>query len=169
MSTCTDFVEEETMLQLMVRKMGMEVDRTPKCHAEMAGEGIEYVWALIKNAYRRILLSLKRGKDNFMNCVRECLSKNLVTTERVRKFARRARRYTKGYHVLHQIKKGAVNGHVSQQLQNDDHLAITTKIEQMVQNFKTHRCAMDFDHGFCKTIFKEANTSSSTIDNHSPV
>ena len=135
----------------------------------MAGEGIEYVWALVKNAYRRILLSLKRGKDNFMNCVRECFSKNLVTTERVRKFARRARRYTKGYHVLHQIKKGAVNSHGSQQLQNDDHLAITTKIEQMVQNFKTHRYAMDFDHGFCKTIFKEANTSTSTIDNHSPV
>jgi hypothetical protein len=23
------------------------------------------------------------------------------------------------------------------------------------QKFKTHRCAMDFDHGFCKTIFKQ--------------
>ena len=32
---------------------------------------------------------------------------------------------------------------------------VPIKLEQMVKQFKTHRCAMDFDHGFCKTIFKE--------------
>ena len=43
-------------------------------------------------------------------------------------FAQQARQYTKGYHVLYQMKKGAVNGPDSQKLQNDHHLAIATKI-----------------------------------------
>jgi len=37
MVRCLDFEEEETMLLSMVCKMGFEVDRTPKCHAKMAG------------------------------------------------------------------------------------------------------------------------------------
>ena len=42
MTNCLDFEEEETLLQSMGRGMGVLVDRTPKCHCEMAGEGIEY-------------------------------------------------------------------------------------------------------------------------------
>ena len=43
LSSCKDFEEEESLLQSMGRKMGVLVDRTPKCHCELAGEGIEYV------------------------------------------------------------------------------------------------------------------------------
>jgi len=74
MASCTDFEEEETMLQAMASKMGVFVDRSPKCHCEIAGEGIEYSWALSKNHYRSILLDRKRGKENFVNSVRDCLS-----------------------------------------------------------------------------------------------
>ncbi len=42
LGNCTDFKEEETMLQSMGTKMGILVDCTPKCHPELAGEGIEY-------------------------------------------------------------------------------------------------------------------------------
>jgi hypothetical protein len=41
MANCMDFEEEETLLQSMGREMGISVDRTPKCHCELAGEGIE--------------------------------------------------------------------------------------------------------------------------------
>ena len=41
---CLDFEEEEILLQSMGREMGVLVDRTPKCHCELAGEGIEYSW-----------------------------------------------------------------------------------------------------------------------------
>ena len=37
-----DFVQEETLLQWHGRLLGVEVERTPKCHPELAGEGIEY-------------------------------------------------------------------------------------------------------------------------------
>ena len=41
-----DFVNEITLLQSHIEKLGSSVDRSPKCHPELAGEGIEYVWAL---------------------------------------------------------------------------------------------------------------------------
>ena len=45
MASCLDFEEEERLLQSMGREMGVLIDRTPKCHCELAGEGIEYSWA----------------------------------------------------------------------------------------------------------------------------
>ncbi len=43
MADCVDFEEEEeTLLQSMGKEMGVLVDRTPKCHCEPGGEGIEY-------------------------------------------------------------------------------------------------------------------------------
>jgi hypothetical protein len=59
MASCTDFEEEETLLQVMASKMGVLVDRSPKCHCEIAGEGIEYSWACTKNHYRQILQDKK--------------------------------------------------------------------------------------------------------------
>jgi hypothetical protein len=41
-SSCKDFTEEETMLQSTAHKLGVCVDRTPKCHCELAVEGIKY-------------------------------------------------------------------------------------------------------------------------------
>ena len=159
MASCTDFEEEETMLQSMASKMGVSVDRSPKCHCEIAGEGIEYSWACAKNHYRQILLDKKRGKENFMKSVRECIAKAVITRERVQKFARRARHYIVGNHVLHQMQQGLIESANGEQLQDSSgNLAIIpAKLEQMVKKFKTHRCAMDFDHSFCKAIYKESN------------
>ena len=49
---CTDFQNSETNLQMIGRRLGVKVERTPKFHCEMAGEGIEYDWALCKAKYR---------------------------------------------------------------------------------------------------------------------
>jgi len=53
MANCVDFEEEESLLQSMGTKMGVIIDRTPKCHCELAGEGIGYSWGCAKNKYRR--------------------------------------------------------------------------------------------------------------------
>ena len=37
-----DFAEEESLLQTNARKIGVLIDRTPKCHAEITGEGVKY-------------------------------------------------------------------------------------------------------------------------------
>jgi hypothetical protein len=50
------------MLQSMGRKMGVMIDRTTKCHPELACEGIEYSWGCAKNFYRCLPLSEKKIK-----------------------------------------------------------------------------------------------------------
>jgi hypothetical protein len=52
MWNCQDFKEEETTLQHFGRQLGVMVRLTPKLHAELAGEGVEYSWAHAKAFYR---------------------------------------------------------------------------------------------------------------------
>ena len=87
LGSCKDFEEEESLLQSMGRKMGVLVDRTPKCDCELAGEGIEYAWGCSKNYYRRLPLKEKKSKENFKASVRKCLSRDVLTQTRIRLFS----------------------------------------------------------------------------------
>ena len=149
MTNCTDFEEEESLLQSMGRRMGILVDRTPKCHCEMAGEGVEYSWGCAKNAYRAKPIGEKRGKETYRNAVRTCLSRDVISTERVRKFSQRARAYTCAYLALEAEKQ--TSNTVEENKINEAN-SIPVKIEQMVKQFKTHRCALDFDAGFINSV-----------------
>jgi hypothetical protein len=64
-ANCADFKNEEMLLQTKGQEMGVLVNRTQKCHCELAGEGIEFSWGCAKNLYRRQLLKMERGKENF--------------------------------------------------------------------------------------------------------
>ena len=80
LSACTDFVEEKTMLQNMATRVGRKhniqiiVDRTPKCHPELAGEGIEYAWAIAKIYLQSVPFSHHLKKQSFINQVKLSLS-----------------------------------------------------------------------------------------------
>ena len=67
MEAQTDFAEEETLLQYHARELGIAVIRTPKCHPELAGEGIEYHWGCAKNEFHRYPISDRRQKRVLMN------------------------------------------------------------------------------------------------------
>ena len=41
LSSCTDFINETGQLAFIAAKLGVEIDFSPKCHPELAGEGIE--------------------------------------------------------------------------------------------------------------------------------
>ena len=60
-----DFKEELTLLQYHAQKLGVVLDRSPKCHPEIAGEGIEYAWAFSKQEYRRSPITLKKLRLTF--------------------------------------------------------------------------------------------------------
>ena len=151
MANCLDFEEEETLLQSMGREMGVLVDRTPKCHCEMAGEGIEYSWGCAKNSFRRVPLKLRRGKENFRNEVRSCLSREKVlVTERIRLFSRRARSYICAYYVIWCKRRGKEG---DAEMNESAFMTDPVKMEKMIRHFKTHRCALDFDHSFCNATF----------------
>ena len=128
------------------------VDRTPKCYCVLAGEGIKYSWGCAKNIYCRTPLKKKQGKDNFRSVVQECLSREKVlTTQRVRLFSRRAHAYICAYYKMWWIDKHKMR---TQQTQLGTTATFTpVKIEKMVKQFKTHRCALDFDHSFCKAVY----------------
>ena len=52
-----DFKNKETALQYLGTQLGVRVELTPKIHAELAGEGVEYSWAHAKSFYRRVPVS----------------------------------------------------------------------------------------------------------------
>ena len=143
MASCTNFIEEDTLLQNTLKRCGVLVIRTPKCHAELAGEGIEYTWGFSKNIYRRILYAMKRTKQGFLECVQRVLSRDIITTMHVRKFARKARRYTCAYCIIdnnvHQRTETFVdnNGMTVIDLTGGTTLP---SIECLVKQFKIHQC-----------------------------
>ena len=141
MGMCHDFLNEEGMLQHIAKNLGVTVLLTPKCHAELAGEGVEYVWACAKGAYRNMSLKQKKGKDNFKASVRYCLSEEVITKVRIRKFARRARQYLMAYHAIDTKQ-------VDEQTQHDSKMHGPVALTKVIGEFKTHRCAFDFDHKF---------------------
>jgi hypothetical protein len=54
-------------------------DRTPKCHPELTGEGIEYSWGCAKNFYHRLPLGEKKNKEKFFGSMRQCISKEMIS------------------------------------------------------------------------------------------
>jgi hypothetical protein len=70
--------------------------------------------------------------------VRECTSREILGIKTVRKLSRRARAYICAYYALYESKR-----------KGDDTPTLTLPlIERLVQAFKTHRAAIDFDAGF---------------------
>jgi hypothetical protein len=62
---CYGFEHEHTLMQYVGAQLGVVIDRTPKCHCEMAGKGIEYSWGIRKNSYRRLTIADKKTKEKF--------------------------------------------------------------------------------------------------------
>jgi hypothetical protein len=161
LAECTDFKEEETALQYLGTQLGVTVQLTPKFHAELAGEGVEYSWAHAKAYYRRVPVSRKRGRENFKDLVKECTSPvKVLTKDRIEKFASRARAYICTYHHLEQVQSGpaaAATG-VDPTADLPKQELLYTEIERLMKAFKGHRCALDFDRGFVNSELKEEAT-----------
>jgi hypothetical protein len=49
LANCNDFKDKETALEYLGTQLGVSVKLTPKFHAELAGEGVEYSWAHSKS------------------------------------------------------------------------------------------------------------------------
>jgi len=106
MASLPDFVHEETLLQLHAEDRRttdcqIMMIRRPKCHPEIAGEGIEYDWAGAKSSYRRskLTVSAKKGAANFRKyLVKQSLES--VNFKQIISFSRRAREYMLAYDVL---------------------------------------------------------------------
>lgn len=151
LAKCLDFREEETALQHLGAQLGVTVLLTPKFHAELAGEGVEYCWAHAKSYYRRKPVSSKRGCENFKMLVKDCTCPSeILTRERVQKLAARARAYICTYFYLDQRSVDIPDGSPLSQKQE----LLFAEIERLMKDFKVHRCALNFDRGFVNSELK---------------
>jgi len=135
---CADFQNEVSQLEFVCEQLGATALITPKYHAELAGEGIEYTWGFLKSIYRRYPLEKKKGKTQFEALLNQCLSRDLITKEIVRKFSRRARGYMEAYVALDINEEEEMYGTPIPH----------RKIEQLKKVLKSHRAAIDFDKEF---------------------
>jgi hypothetical protein len=120
MESCLDFTNEITELQLM----GVRVISTTKFHAEMAGEGIEYLWGVSKSWYCSKPLKLKSDPK-------------LITKEKVRSFSKRARSYICAYYAFKHTKQN-INNNDNETINHDEVALLSCaieyeKIEEMVK------------------------------------
>jgi len=161
LASCEDFLSEKTCLMYLGERLGVEVDRSTKCHPELAGEGIEYTWGRAKGLYRKARLSDKKGKENFRALVQRCLSTEMgagsgcLTPQMIRKFSRRARCYILTYFW---IEHG-----MEEKIKEEEELS-ETHIERIKKEFKTHRNAIDFDEKFITHCFTKIKTESDTTN-----
>ena len=150
MAKCEDFQNEQTQLQYIAEKIGAKVKLTPKCHPELAGEGIEYSWGFGKRRYRREWAMQdddKRTVEDFLALCRACLSNletgDALTKARVRMMAGRARSYIIAYAKMAEDQAGSENDPLTYAL-----------IGKMAKQYRAHRSALDFDLKFIKDLEK---------------
>ncbi len=153
MSSLIDFIQEETLLQYHGRLLGVKVERTPKCHPEIDGEGIEYDWGCAKGVYRRLPISEKRSKIKFRESVEKSMhSTEVLTIERRQLFSKRAREYMLAYSILDKEEMGSSEG--VEDVDEDEKKPHMTAylIEKIVKQYKSHRSALDFDMSFIDRV-----------------
>ena len=154
-----DFITELTLLQYHGKKLGCIIDRSPKCHPEIAGEGIEYVWALAKCHYRRSPINAKRTKCKFRKLVDESTNRcTVLSTERIRSCSKRARSYMKLYAVIE-------NMDVDNSLMSDKYAIMENTIKKyskLKKLGKTHRSVLDKNRRDVSEIAKTHPITSGT-------
>ena len=149
LAACTDFCEEESMLQTNLKKMGAYCWHSPKFHCELAGEGIEYSWGNAKMKYRRLRVKDRNTVSKFHQRVIQCLSRDHLDLNRVRTNSRRAREYMVAYFIMSCAEE--VKDKMTLSIEEMKPCAASaSKIEQMKQKVRTHRAAIDFDTKFCE-------------------
>jgi hypothetical protein len=132
---CEDFANETPQLEFIAQKyLGAFIRLTPKCHPEIAGRGIEYAWGYAKLRFRRGINDAVAS--HLEENVKAALSREVLTINRIRKFARKARDYKLTYSYLVALADG------------EDASAAKGRIEHLTKLFKQHRSAIDADYKF---------------------
>ena len=141
-----DFREEKGALEKLTESYGYTMIKSPKCHPEVAGCGIEYCWGHSKIRFRNTWNSHVPTKlaDDIFNTFTDDEAE--LPQERIFRYARMARDYIRGYKAIRDAKAGNNKTKVSE---------VTKElIEKMKKKYKSHRNIMDMCSGFIKqTVF----------------
>ncbi|CAM9442834.1 unnamed protein product, partial [Ectocarpus sp. 8 AP-2014] len=96
LGNCSDFKEEKPAPLHLVESRGHILIMPPKCHPELASVGVEYSWGKSKLKFRRHINDEdpKHLKDNVLKALD---TEEILTLERIRRFAQRPRDYRRTY------------------------------------------------------------------------
>ena len=167
---CTDFQNESSQLQHVAAQLGVSVIMTPKAHAELAGQGIEYSWGYAKLKFRQKNTTKDQAKKLHANVTNALSTIDCMTITRVRKFIRKAREYKVIYNEYFLAKRNAEReveearqvASGTGDVKRDEQIALKEEmakrlsklhygiIEKQVKQLKAHRCALDTDTKFIK-------------------
>ena len=132
---CNDIKKEKPQLKYIVEDvLGCHMKLTPKCHPEIAGRGVEYAWGYSKLRFRKHVNDAV--PSHLEENLAKALSTDILTINRSRKFARKARDYKLTYAFLIHSAGGK------------DASAAKDEIEHITRIMKTHRSAMDANYSF---------------------
>ena len=131
--------------------MGASLDRTPKCHPELVGEGIEYCWGLAKLFYRRSPIGSNCSKENFRSLGKEATDPlGNLGVKNVRSCAKKARSYMKLYQAVEELN--SEDG--SHDFKSHSILVHTTTIyNSMKKASKSHRRVLGRDVDNLVSVF----------------
>jgi hypothetical protein len=92
-----DFMNEKPNIQNMIEARGHIFLPSVKCHPEMAGNGIEYIWGCSERIFRK---NNDQSIENFKRTIKMSLSSQSLPMERIWKFERRSRDYMRNYRTI---------------------------------------------------------------------
>ena len=108
MSDCADLKEEKSAIEVLLLDLSkksidnhrkIELLVSPKYHCELAGEGVEYAWGMMKRYFRSLSLDKKNTKGKFEKVVRETVE-GCVSKKNMELFSARCQRYMMAYSCL---------------------------------------------------------------------
>lgn len=121
--------------------------KSPKCHPEVAGLGIEYSWGLSKMKFKRTINDMQT--KNLHANIQKALSRSILSIAQVHKFSRRTRDYRRIYQA---IKEGMVNNTF------DIDSTSFKMLETMRKTYKTHRNIGEIEGVYIKEELNLAET-----------
>ena len=145
MKRCSDFANEKSAMEHLFLQLSRKAEQTismlvsPKYHCEVAGEGIEFVWGMLKRRFRSFPLEDKKTKQKFNNCVREGIE-SYITIKNVIRFGCLCRRYMMAY---------------QKHANSDDKTLTFDSIEKYTKQMKTHRNVSDIEKGLIEREYAQ--------------
>ena len=154
LSKYTDFLEEKSLLQLNLEKLGAKCNHSPKFHCKLAGEGIEYSWGNAKLSYRRIAMNEKNTVLKFHQQVADLLFQTHLTIKRICCNPKQAKDYILTYFIASIREENVKDGKFITVNEMKPCAIAVGRIKRMHSSVKVHRAAIDFDRAFCKATVR---------------
>jgi len=145
-----DFVDELTQVEEVLVPRGHVLIKSPKCHPEIAGLGIEYLWGKSKQIIRRETNDYTIG--NLERNVLASMAPSRLTLDIVRRMARRTREYTRVYEAMSKLDGddgvGTEQARHAEAMATCDDPSLSNgylRIEKMLKEHRSHRNILDMD------------------------